>query len=38
MKEENPPVLGSWKNWYLLLIVVLIVVIVFLYLLTNYFK
>ena len=36
--EEPSPILGSWRNVYLLVIVTLIVVILLLYLFTLYFQ
>ena len=36
-EEEDPPILGSWKNVYALVIGVLAVMIIFFYLFTRYF-
>ena len=36
--EEPSPILGSWRNVYIMVAVVLVVVIVLLYLFTLYFK
>jgi len=37
-EEDNPPVLGKWKNFYWLLIIVLISLISVFYAITLYFK
>lgn len=37
-EQEKPPVLGSWKNLYILLVVVLVVQIVLYYLITLSFR
>lgn len=38
MEEEKSPILGSWRNVYLLVVVVLIAVITGLYFFTEYYK
>ena len=37
-EEEQPPILGSWRNVYLLVVGVLIAVIIGLYFFTETFK
>ena len=37
-EQEKPPVMGSWKNLYILLVVVLVVQIVLYYLITISFR
>ena len=38
MENEKPPILGSWKNLYLLVVAELIAVIVLLYFFTKYYE
>jgi len=38
MEDEKPPILGSWRNLYLLLAGVLVFIIVSLYFFTKYFE
>jgi hypothetical protein len=37
LEDNNPPVLGKWKNFYWLLIVVLITLISIFYAITQHF-
>jgi|MDTD01.1.fsa_nt_gb hypothetical protein len=37
-QEEKSPILGSWRNVYILLISTLVLVMLLLYLFTQYFK
>gem|GEM_PF-5972309 len=37
LENNNPPVLGKWKNFYWLLIIVLITLISIFYAITRYF-
>lgn len=37
-EDENSPILGSWRNVYILVIVAEVIVIGFLYFFTQYFK
>ena len=37
LEEDKPPILGSWRNIYVLVIVNLIVLIILFKLITNYF-
>jgi hypothetical protein len=38
LENDNPPVLGKWKNFYWLLIIVLVILISVFYAITLYFK
>jgi hypothetical protein len=38
MREEKPPILGTWKNLYALVIITLIVLIVVFYFITKTFS
>lgn len=38
MEEEKSPILGSWRNVYILVVIVLVLVISALYLFTQYYK
>lgn len=37
IKEGRPPILGTWRNLYLLLVSVLLILITFFYLFTKHF-
>jgi len=37
MQEEKPPLLGSWKTWYVMVIAFLVVLIILFKMFTNYF-
>lgn len=37
-EEENPPILGKWKNMYIFVIANLVVLIILFYLFTKYFQ
>jgi hypothetical protein len=38
MQQEDPPILKTWKNLYLLVAATLVFMIIFLYLFTRYFQ
>lgn len=38
MDEEKSPILGTWRNVYVLVVAVLVAVIIGLYMFTEYFK